>query len=76
MGNSGRNGRCAGELDTIAFNNDEIKPTPPIPTEEKYEDDDEDVCVCDYEQNDNLINYTIYVLIILIISKFFLKTKK
>ena len=67
----------AGELNTIVFNNAEIKPTAsPIPTikltEEKYEDGD-DVCVCDYEQNDNLINYTIYVLIILILSKIIFK---
>ena len=66
-------------MNTIVFNNIETKPTPtPTPkptvklTEEKYEDDDDDVCDC--RQDDDLINYTIYLLIILIFSKFFLKS--
>jgi hypothetical protein len=61
----------AGDLNTVVFNN-EIKPTPK--SEEKYEYDDKDVCDC--AQNDGLINYTICVLIILILSKFFLKKKQ
>jgi hypothetical protein len=43
--------------------------TTPEPVEEMYEND----CDCEYDENDKYINYTIYVLILLIMFKFFLK---
>jgi hypothetical protein len=80
----------AGELDTIVFNTileksaeEKTDETIPEPSEEQKEETTEDIeemyendCDCEYDNNEKFINYTIYVLIFLILFKFFLKNIK